>query len=60
MEDRHFNANQNGQPQKLEGTSKLLVQLLNEISAEELRRLVESMPQRVEAVIGSGGGHTMY
>ena len=60
MKDRLFAANQNGQPRTVEETSKLIVQIWNEISAEELRRLVESMPERVEAVIAAGGGHTKY
>lgn len=31
-----------------------------EISSEELRELVRSMPDRIEAVIAAGGGHTRW
>ena len=32
----------------------------NSIEAEECRKLIESMPRRVEAVIKAKGGHTKY
>ena len=30
------------------------------IGAEECRKLIESMPRRVEAVVKAKGGHTKY
>lgn len=60
MKDHLFAANQNGQPQTVEGTSKLIVQIWNEISAQESRRLIENMLERVEVVIAACCGHTKY
>ena len=31
-----------------------------EISAEYCKKLIDSMPQRIEAVLRSHGGHTKY
>lgn len=60
MKDRLFATNQNGQPQTIEATRELIVKIWDEISEDELLRLVESLPDRVEAVIAAGGGHTKY
>ena len=34
--------------------------LMKEISAEDCKKLIDSMPQRIKAVLKSRGGHTKY
>ncbi|RPB02926.1 hypothetical protein L873DRAFT_1672230, partial [Choiromyces venosus 120613-1] len=60
MNDRLFAANWNGQPQTVEATQELIMKIWNEISKDELWRLVESLPEHTEAVIAAGRGHTKY
>ena len=60
MKDKLFAANQNGQPRTIEATRELIVKIWDEILEDELLRLVQSLPDQVEAVIAAGGGHTKY
>ena len=45
-------------PRGTAAIKQAVLEAWEEISSEDLRKLVRSMPERIEAVIAAGGGHT--
>ena len=53
-------AKYNPQPNSIHKLWENMVEEWNKISVETCRKLIESMPRRLEAVIKAKGGHTDY
>jgi len=47
-------------PANMEQMSKAVVQEWHRITEEDIVVLVDSMPERIKAVSGAGGGHTCW
>jgi len=61
MKDHLFQTNRAGRPRIVDVTKNVIKEIWDEIAVgDELRKLVESMPQRIQAVITVGGGHTPF
>ena len=61
MKDRLFQANREGRPRTVDVTKDVIKEIWDQIAVgDELRKLVESMPRRIQAVIAAGGGHTQF